>query len=100
MSNGDGQADVVAANAGSGNLSVLLGQGDGTLQAAANFGAGTGPVSLALADFNGDGRTDVVATGGGSTAVVLLGAQAATRRGAQCFASAIRLTRRKLQTFL
>jgi len=80
--NGDGQADVVAANAGSGNVSVLLGNGDGTLQAAVNFGAGSGPISLALADFNGDRRADVVAAGGGgSTAVVLLGGQAATGVG-------------------
>ena len=42
--NGDGQSDVVAANADSGNISVLLGKGDGTLQAAVNFGAGSGPV--------------------------------------------------------
>jgi hypothetical protein len=76
--NGDGFADVVAADAG-GNIDVLLGNGDGTQQTAVAFGAGSGTVSLVLADFNGDSRADVVATGGsGNTAEVLLGGLAAT----------------------
>src|SRR3990172_11508851 len=57
--NGDGRPDVVTS-AGD----ILLGNGDGTLQAAVNlvrFGAGQ--VSrIALADLNRDGRLDVVAT--------------------------------------
>ena len=42
--NGDGKADLAAA--GCGTVSVLLGNGDGTFQAAVNYTAGgTGPVA-------------------------------------------------------
>src|SRR5260370_28991810 len=41
--NGDGVQDLVVANDGSASVSVLLGNGDGTFQAARNFAAGTGP---------------------------------------------------------
>jgi DNA-binding beta-propeller fold protein YncE len=59
--NNDGHADLAAANEGSGTISILLGNGDGTFQAGRSFGAGSGPGSIAAADFNGDGRTDIVA---------------------------------------
>jgi len=61
--NGDGIQDLAVANAGSpidlGNVSVLLGNGDGTFQPAQNFGAGSGPSSVAVGDFNGDGKLDL-----------------------------------------
>ena len=38
--NGDGKADLAVANHGSNNVSVLLGNGDGTFQAAVNYGGG------------------------------------------------------------
>ncbi len=85
--NNDGKPDVVVASAGqpgsSGMVSVLLGNGDGTLQAPQNTTVNAGAQSIALADFNGDGKLDAVvaafgnqANGGGSDAggiVVLLG---------------------------
>jgi hypothetical protein len=37
-------------------VSVLSGNGDGTFAAPAEFGAGVGPLSVAIADFDGDGR--------------------------------------------
>ena len=40
-------------------MSVLLGNGDGTFQAAVNYAAGTTPCSVAVGDFNGDGKTDL-----------------------------------------
>ncbi len=46
------------ANSASHSLSVLLGNGDGTFQAA-NFGVGFQPRSVAVGDFNGDGRQDL-----------------------------------------
>ena len=56
--NGDGKADLVFANELS--VKVLLGNGDGTFQAALIFPAGTSPLSVAVADFNGDGKMDLV----------------------------------------
>src|SRR6266581_9670281 len=41
------------------SVAVLLGKGDGTFQAAVDYGSGPSPVSLAVSDFNGDGMLDV-----------------------------------------
>ena len=40
--NGDGSLDVVTANYGSDNVSVLLGNGDGTFQAQSTYSVATG----------------------------------------------------------
>src|SRR5947209_20480888 len=40
--NGDGHLDLAVANGGSNDVSVLLGDGGGTFQAARDFGAGRG----------------------------------------------------------
>jgi len=69
--NGDGKPDLLLTNYGSG-VAVLLGNGDGTFQAAVNYGAGTNFV--AVGDVNGDGKPDLVVAGGGEGSVsVLLG---------------------------
>ena len=47
---------------------MLLGNGDGTFQAARSFPAGDGPIALAVADFNGDGRLDVAVADSGDIA--------------------------------
>ena len=47
------------ANGDSGNVSVLLGNGDGSFQSAVNYGAGDGPSSVAIGDLNGDGDLDL-----------------------------------------
>ncbi|HEY4840658.1 MAG TPA: FG-GAP-like repeat-containing protein [Terriglobales bacterium] len=70
--NGDGKLDLVVANYcqssstcnylfGPGSVSVLLGNGDGTFQAAISFGSGgCNADSVAVADVNGDGHPDLV----------------------------------------
>jgi serine/threonine protein kinase len=58
--NEDGELDLVVTNSGSNNVSVLLGNGDGTFRPAVNYPVGTGPSSVAAADLNGDGRLDLV----------------------------------------
>ena len=50
--NGDGKADLAIANYNSGDVSVLLGNGDGTFQGAASYGVGAGATALASADFH------------------------------------------------
>jgi hypothetical protein len=65
--NGDAKPDVVVANGRSG-ISVLLNNGDGTFQAARNFGSGNFDVSeVAVGDFDGDGKLDIAACGHDST---------------------------------
>ncbi len=65
--NGDGKTDLVVADFGdanandNGGVSVLLGNGDGTFQAAETFAAGKMPESIAINDFNGDGILDIMA---------------------------------------
>src|SRR5262249_2589019 len=67
--NADGLADLVVADNGGNNVSVLLGNGDGTFQPPRTFAAGTGPDAVAVADVNGDGRPDLVVTDFGTTNV-------------------------------
>ncbi len=67
--NNDGKLDVIVAsncdsnNCSNGVVSVLLGNGDGTLQAPATYNAGGQQSQFAtIADVNGDGKLDIVAT--------------------------------------
>lgn len=74
--NRDGRPDLAIANYGSANLSVLLQSPTirGTFQSAANYGAGSNPFGVAIADLNGDGRPDLAGANYGSdNASVLLG---------------------------
>lgn len=57
--NGDGNLDLAVANATSNNVSVLLGNGDGSFGAASNFSVGNSPRYLAFGDFNVDGILDL-----------------------------------------
>jgi hypothetical protein len=64
--NGDGRADVIAANHNGNTVSILLsttnpGDTNPTFRAQGQFSVGINPYSIALADLNGDGRLDVVA---------------------------------------
>ena len=56
--NGDGYLDIAVANGGTDNVSVLLGNGDGTFQTALNYGVG-GPIFVTIGDLNGDGAPDL-----------------------------------------
>ena len=100
--NGDGNADVVVANQCStsacksgGSVSILLGNGNGTLQAAKNYSSGGyTALSVAIADFNNNGTLDLAVTNqcqntscqNGSVSV-LMGNGDGTFQSAQSFAS-------------
>ncbi len=85
--NGDGKKDLAVANFGDvdssdpsqnvpGDVSVMLGNGDGTFQAAQDIQVGTDPhlSSVTSADLNGDGFADLAVTDETSNNVsVLLG---------------------------
>ncbi len=64
--NGDGNPDLVVADMGVwpntyGEVSVLLGNGDGTFQPVVTYSSGAGGAySVAVADVNGDGKPDIV----------------------------------------
>ncbi|MSP61663.1 MAG: VCBS repeat-containing protein [Myxococcales bacterium] len=57
--NNDSRLDIVAANVLSNRVSMLLGKGDGTFQAAVNWPSGPATF-VAAADLNGDGKLDLV----------------------------------------
>ena len=66
--------DLAVANLGSDNVSILFGDGNGTFGMANNFGAGDGPQSVAVGDFDGDGNQDLaVANLGSDNVSILLG---------------------------
>jgi len=64
--NGDGKPDLVVANecasstCKTGNVGILVGNGDGTFQAAVAYSVGGLASDAAVADVNGDGKLDIV----------------------------------------
>jgi hypothetical protein len=85
--NSDGRPDVVTANLG-GTLSVLLGNGNGTLSYnfdTSNFSSHAGYIfDVAVGDFTTDGIPDLVTTSGSNGTMALL-----TGRGDGTFAAPI-----------
>ncbi len=57
--NQDGRPDLAVANSGSNTISILLGNADGSFQAAVNYSVGQDPVSIAVVDLNLDHKLDL-----------------------------------------
>jgi Bacterial Ig-like domain (group 3)/FG-GAP-like repeat len=66
--NGDGIPDLAIGNApqdgSSGNVTILLGNGNGTFTAAASPATPSGVSAIAVADFSGDGKADIAVANG------------------------------------
>jgi hypothetical protein len=69
--NGDGILDIAVANkklsSFQGNLSVLLGKGDGTFQSPVKYLPSDSVYFVVVGDFNGDGHLDIALSDGGTT---------------------------------
>ena len=72
--NHDGLPDLVVANTGTNNVSVLINAGAENFLAPVEYTTGNGPASVAIGDFNNDGDPDLaVANSLDGTVSVLLG---------------------------
>jgi hypothetical protein len=69
---GNGHLDLATANLFGGNVSVLLGNGDGTFQSPVNYPVGPSPQFLVAGDFAGNGRLDLAVTNLGNNTVSVL----------------------------
>jgi VCBS repeat protein len=66
---GDANLDLVVVTPPT--VSVLLGRGDGTFEAAVGYAAGSGLTSVVLGDWNEDGRLDAAVTSAASVTTLL-----------------------------
>jgi len=69
--NNDGRLDLIASNAGTTRIGVLLGNGDGTFQAPLASEAGDFTHSVAVGDLNDDGTLDLAVATFASVNVML-----------------------------
>ena len=69
--NGDGRPDLISANNSSGNVTVLLNNGDGTFTRT-DYPTVAGCIFVATTDLNGDGKPDLVTANSGSGSLTLL----------------------------
>jgi hypothetical protein len=70
--NGDNKPDLVGALSQAGNVSLWLGNGDGTFQAPSSFAAGSSPGSPMATDLNHDKAPDLVVTNSGNNTISVL----------------------------
>jgi VCBS repeat protein/putative Ig domain-containing protein len=71
---GDGKLDLAVANYGSNDVTLLLGNGDGTFTQAPGspFSVGNSPASIVFGDFNGSGRPGLATANAGDNTISVL----------------------------
>ena len=69
--NNDGKADLAVTNQVSNDVSILLGNGNGTMQPQTLLSAGSGPYAIAAGKFNADNNFDLAVTNSGSNTVAI-----------------------------
>jgi hypothetical protein len=73
--NEDGALDIISVDRGSMQLSLFLGNGNGTFSGpshpATGAGGATGPAAVVAADLNGDGHLDLATANGDSVSILL-----------------------------
>ena len=70
--NEDGHLDIATANSDSDDVSMLLGNGNGTFRSNYSFGVGQSPMFLTTGDLNLDGTADLVVAETGADRVLVL----------------------------
>jgi hypothetical protein len=86
---GDGHLDVAVANNGTSVVTVLLGNGDGTLAPSTSYPIHDFATGIALGDFDEDGISDLVATSNFSGEVAVLLGNGVAGEGDGTFAAAV-----------
>lgn len=72
--NNDDITDLAVVDETSNDVSILVGNGDGTFKPSRQWAVGAQPIGLAAADLNGDGATDLAVTNAmDNTVSILLG---------------------------
>jgi hypothetical protein len=89
--NGDGNKDIISSNFDGGDITVMLGKGDGTVSLpTVGYSTGGSPHTSALVeDFNGDGFMDIVVPDDNFSFVYLQGYGDGTFRAAMDFFSPV-----------
>ena len=72
--NSDNYVDVVVANSGFDNVSILFGYGNNSFASQTTYSMGTGsaPRMVAVGDFNNDHQSDIVVANFGTNSIVVL----------------------------
>lgn len=70
--NADGKIDVATIQVGGNQVTVLMGNGDGTLGTARQYAVGSSPGAIAAGDFNHDNKLDLAIANQGSGSVSVL----------------------------
>jgi hypothetical protein len=71
---GDANLDLAVANRTNSNISILIGNGDGTFVSQVTYTVGTNPSGVTTGDFNADTKLDLaVANFGSNTVSILIG---------------------------